>query len=212
MTYIVDYKVDALQAKVAVTWPPRSQQSFSVWGNRGRRQVVVLFSNMDVTQLVFSVLVPLVISVGATYAVIRFSPERKDLKRVRDLLEQNATDKEQQRLAVTSRLQMHIAGAKVMFISETKFRLKQVQLGSELGAPFTSIEPETGTSTRHEINVSQDDIGKLYVSRGGGIQTGLLMYTALVDGRVIERRAVTLSEGTCDNPAGGGIACYYKMQ
>jgi hypothetical protein len=174
---------------------------------------------MDGSQLVFSVVAPLLISAVATYAVIRFSPERRDLKRVRELLEKNAADQERQRIANEFRCEvqitdMNIAGAEVTFRSETSFRLKQVQLGSEFGAPFTSIDPEAGTSTSHEIHVSQDEIAKVYFSQGGGNQrTGLLMYTALVDDQVIERRiAVTLSQGVFANPSGAGMAFYYKMQ
>jgi hypothetical protein len=174
---------------------------------------------MDGNQLVFGVLAPLVISAVATYAVIRFSPERKDLKRVRELLEKNATDQERQRVANEFRCEvqitdMNIAGAKVTFRSETSFRLKQVQLASEFGAPFTSIDPDTGTSTSHEIHVSQDEIAKVYISQGGGNQrTGLLMYTAIVDDRVIERRrAMTLFQGVCANPSGAGMTYYYRMQ
>ncbi len=175
--------------------------------------------DMDSTQILFGVVAPLVISAGSTYAVIRFSPERRDLKRVRELLEKNATDEERQRLANEFKCDvqiadMNLAGAKVTFTSETPFVLKRVQLSSELGAPFTSIEPKTGCSTIHQIDVSQDDIGRLYLSQGGRNQRiGLLTYTILVDGRTVERdRAVRLSEGVGKNPSGAGMAYYYRME
>jgi hypothetical protein len=66
----------------------------------------------------------LVISAGSTYAVIRLSPERKDLKRVRELLEGNA---EQQRLANDFKCDVEIKdlqteGASLVLQSETPFR------------------------------------------------------------------------------------------
>jgi hypothetical protein len=174
--------------------------------------------DMDATQVVFGVLAPLVISIGSTYAVIRLSPERKDLKRVRELLERNAADKEQQRLANEFRCDVQIIdmltdGAKVIFRSETPFCLKQVQLATELNAPLSSIEPKTGTSTSHEVAVAAEDISKVYFSQTQGTQrTGLLTFTALVNGQVVERkRAVTVLQLTCANPVGSGQRVYYAL-
>lgn len=174
---------------------------------------------MGATQLIFSVLVPFVLSAGATYAVIRFSPERKDLKRVRELLEQNAADQEQQRLANEFKCDVQIKdrlteGAKLTFRSETPFRLKQVQLANESGAPFSSTALETRTSTSHEVDLAAEDISKVYFSQTQGTQrTGLLTYTALVNGWVIERKlAVTLLQLPCDIPLGAGVTFYIKMQ
>jgi hypothetical protein len=171
---------------------------------------------MDSTEILVTALVSLVISAGSTYAVIRLSPERKDLKRVRELLDGNA---EQQRLSNDFNCDVEIQdlqteGANLVLQSEMPFQLKQVQLATESGAPLSSIEPgETGLSTRHEVRIPAKDIGRVFFSQPGGMQkTGLLTFTANINGHLVERkRAVTVLQLMCANPTGHGQTMYFHM-
>jgi hypothetical protein len=170
---------------------------------------------VDAISVWVSAAISLVISAGSTYAVIRFSPERRDLQRVRQLLEDGA---ERERIANEFKCEIEIAdmqtkGARVIFTSKSAFQVTQVQLATEAGAPLAMIDHAAPISTRHEVEIPAGEIAKVFFSQSQGVnRTGLLTFRAVVDGHVTERRrAVTVSQLTCANPSGSGMTYYFHL-
>jgi hypothetical protein len=164
---------------------------------------------------VFSVGVPMLVA----WLTIKFGPDRKEVSRLRSLLEgMEARQQKEMRLTqfrcTLSLEDKQMGGSKVTFKADTPFRLLQVEMASSNGAPTATVDVNSGLGTEHVCTIPYELINGVYWSTPGSssARQAMILYSVEADGVILPRkRSVGLTQCSFTKPGDTTQYMYIAM-
>lgn len=164
---------------------------------------------------VFSVGIPMLVA----WLTIKFGPDRKEVSRLRSLLEGMEARQQKEMKLTQFRCTLSFEdkqreGSKVTFKADTLFRLLQVETASSNGAPTATVEVDSGPGTEHSCTIPYELINSVYSITPGSssIKHGMIIYSVEADGVILQRqRSVALTQSTFSKPGDTTQYMYIAM-
>jgi hypothetical protein len=158
----------------------------------------------------FSIAMPIFVA----WLTIRFGPNRKEVSRLRAVVDKMAEEQEKQRRVSQFRCEvsfddLRTDGSRARFTSSTPFRLLKVEMRNTNGTPLGKVPWQgNGAHTSHSVGIPITAITAVWNARPGGNPDAVLGYTVQVEESVLPlTRPVLLNTEIFQKP---GDSTYYN--
>lgn len=167
---------------------------------------------------VLSIAIPVVVAFITAYLTIKFGPDRKEVSRLRTLVESFASEQTKDKKLKHFQCDVSVKdlleeGSKVTISGNMPFKLSRVEMANEAGAPFDKVDGDGQIKSEHICVIPRKAINEVFhSSRSGSVRNGALIIWAEIEGTLVDRKkGVVLVSHSILKPPNNTYFSYIKM-